>query len=210
MIFVSGRLRRLPDLLCLTSSTSTSPLPRCMPPSPPSLEFAIARWAWAELLSFLDVARPGGHCCPLLVTVQNTALRSHRLGFSEEDLWNLPYPGPEPCPKKKKKIQNQSSTKWYRWTIASPSQFWFFLPLYHSPYLNRTSPVAQMVKNLPTVQKTRVLSLGQEDPLEKGMAANFSILAWRIPWTEEPWAWWATAHGFTKSRTRLSDWSTLT
>ena len=65
--------------------------------------------------------------------------------------------------------------------------------------------MAQMVKNLPTVQKTRVLSLGQEDPLEKGMAADFSILAWRIPWTEEPWAWWATAHGFTKSRTRLSD-----
>ena len=48
------------------------------------------------------------------------------------------------------------------------------------------SLVAQMVKNLPTIQETRVLSLGREDPLEKGMATHSSILAWRIPWTEEP------------------------
>ena len=48
------------------------------------------------------------------------------------------------------------------------------------------SLVAQMVKNLPTVQETRVQSLGQEDPLEKGMATHPSILAWRIPRTEEP------------------------
>ena len=43
-----------------------------------------------------------------------------------------------------------------------------------------------MVKNLPAMQETRVQSMGQEDPLEKGMATHFSILAWRIPWTEEP------------------------
>ena len=42
-----------------------------------------------------------------------------------------------------------------------------------------------MVKNTPAVQKTLVRSLGQEDPLEKEMAAHSSILAWRIPWTEE-------------------------
>ena len=47
-------------------------------------------------------------------------------------------------------------------------------------------PVAQMVKNLPAVQETGVRSLGQEDPLEKGMATHSSILAWRIPWAEEP------------------------
>ena len=46
--------------------------------------------------------------------------------------------------------------------------------------------VAQMVKNLPAMQETQVRSLGQEDPLEKGMATHFSILAWRISWTEEP------------------------
>ena len=42
-----------------------------------------------------------------------------------------------------------------------------------------------MVKNLPAVQETWVQSLGQEDPLEKEMATHSSILAWRIPWTEE-------------------------
>ena len=47
-------------------------------------------------------------------------------------------------------------------------------------------PVAQMVKNLPAVQKTRVRSLGQENPLEKGIAIHSSNLAWRIPWTEKP------------------------
>ena len=43
-----------------------------------------------------------------------------------------------------------------------------------------------MVKNLPAVQETWVQSLGREDPLEKGLATHSSILAWRIPWTEEP------------------------
>ena len=43
-----------------------------------------------------------------------------------------------------------------------------------------------MVKNPPEVQETRVQSLGQEDPLEKGLATHSSMLAWRIPWTEEP------------------------
>ena len=48
------------------------------------------------------------------------------------------------------------------------------------------SLVAQMVRNLPAMHKTQVQSLGQEDPLEKGMATHSSTLAWRIPWTEEP------------------------
>ena len=43
-----------------------------------------------------------------------------------------------------------------------------------------------MVKNLPSMQETQVQSLGQEDPLEKGIATHPSILAWRIPWAEEP------------------------
>ena len=45
--------------------------------------------------------------------------------------------------------------------------------------------VAQRVKNPPEIQETQVQSLGQEDPLEKKMATHSSILAWRIPWTEE-------------------------
>ena len=46
--------------------------------------------------------------------------------------------------------------------------------------------VAQTVKNLPAIQETWVQCLGQEDPLEEGMATCSSILEWRIPWTEEP------------------------
>ena len=48
------------------------------------------------------------------------------------------------------------------------------------------SLVVQMIKNLPTIQETWVLSLGQEDTLEKRISTHASILAWRIPWTEEP------------------------
>ena len=48
------------------------------------------------------------------------------------------------------------------------------------------SLVVHMVKNLPAMQETRVRSLGQEDALEKEMVTHSSILAWRIPWTEEP------------------------
>ena len=46
--------------------------------------------------------------------------------------------------------------------------------------------MAQLVKNLPAIQEIRVQSLGQEDLLEKEMATHFTILAWEIPWTEEP------------------------
>ena len=49
-----------------------------------------------------------------------------------------------------------------------------------------TTVVAQTVKHLSAVRETRVPSLGWEDPLENEMAAHFSILAWKIPWTAEP------------------------
>ena len=45
--------------------------------------------------------------------------------------------------------------------------------------------MAQMIKNLPAMQETWVRSLGQEDPLENGMGPHSSVLAWRIPWTQE-------------------------
>ena len=61
--------------------------------------------------------------------------------------------------------------KWNCWII------WSFDPV---------SLVAQVVKNLPAIQETQVRSLGQEDPLEKEMATHSSILAWKIPWVEEP------------------------
>ena len=52
--------------------------------------------------------------------------------------------------------------------------------------LYRASLIAQLVNHLPAMQETWVRFLGQEDPLEKEMATHSSILAWRIPWTEEP------------------------
>ena len=51
--------------------------------------------------------------------------------------------------------------------------------------LHWASLMAQIIKNLPALQETQVRSLGWENPLEKGMATDSSILAWRIPWTEE-------------------------
>ena len=56
----------------------------------------------------------------------------------------------------------------------------------HNIHLTWTSLEAQTVKNQRAMQETRVRSLGQEDPLEKEMATHSSVLAWRIPWTEEP------------------------
>ena len=61
--------------------------------------------------------------------------------------------------------------------------------------------MAQRVKRLPAMQETWVQSLGQEDPLEKEMATHSSTLAWKIPWTEKP--------GISKSRTRLSHFTSL-
>ena len=60
-----------------------------------------------------------------------------------------------------------------------------FIHLLSTLLLSGASLVAHMVKNPPAVQEIRVRSLGQEDPLEKGMATHSTILAWRIPWTEE-------------------------
>ena len=64
--------------------------------------------------------------------------------------------------------------------------------------------VAQMVKHLSTMWETWVQSLGQEDSLEKEMATHSSTLAQKIPWSEEP-----SIHGVAKSRTRLSDFTSL-
>ena len=69
---------------------------------------------------------------------------------------------------------------------------------------DETSLVAQTVKRLPTMQETQVRSLGWEDPLEKEMAIHSSVLAWRIPWMEEPGGLQSTG---SQSQTRLSDFT---
>ena len=78
----------------------------------------------------------------------------------------------------------------------------------------RASLVAQRLKYLPAVRETWVQSLGQEDPLEKEMATHSSILAWRIPWTEEPGGLQSTVsqrvgHDFTFTFTFLFHGATL-
>ena len=65
------------------------------------------------------------------------------------------------------------TSKHWSWKLKELPSLWDF-------------PVAQMAKNLPAMQGTQVQSLGQEDPLDKRMATHSNILAWRIPWTEEP------------------------
>ena len=76
----------------------------------------------------------------------------------------------------------------------------YFFQLYGSL---GASLVAQIVKNLPTMWEAWVRSLNWEDPLEEGMAAYSSIVAWRIPMDRE--AWWATVHGAAQSWTRLNN-----
>ena len=71
--------------------------------------------------------------------------------------------------------------------------------------VERSSLVAQRLKRLPAMLETWVWSLGPEDPLEKKMATHSSILAWRIPWMEEPAG--LQVHGVAKSQTRLSDFT---
>ena len=68
-----------------------------------------------------------------------------------------------------------------------------------------TYMMAQMIKNLPAVQETWFRSLGREDPLEKGMATHSSVLAWKIPWMEEPGGLWST-----RSQAVGHDWVTFT
>ena len=70
-----------------------------------------------------------------------------------------------------------------------------FNVVYHGCW---ASLVAQTVKNPPVVWETWVRTLGWEDPLEKGMATNSNILAWRTP--KDRGAWWATVHGVAKSQ----------
>ena len=64
--------------------------------------------------------------------------------------------------------------------------------------------MAQMVKNLPAMRETWIPSLGQEGPLEKGTATHCSILAWRIPWTEDPGKL-QSMDGVAKSQTQLTN-----
>ena len=79
-----------------------------------------------------------------------------------------------------------SGNYWEPWSILSQSMIYSTVKLKKCNDISRASLVAQRLQRLPAMRETWVRSLGQEDPLEKEMATHSSILAWRIPWTEEP------------------------
>ena len=79
------------------------------------------------------------------------------------------------------------------------SHFFFFNILHFLLVIS----LAQMVKHLSTMWKTRVRSLGQEDPLEKEMAIHSSTIAWKIPWTEEPGSLQSTGYKESDTTERL-------
>ena len=98
--------------------------------------------------------------------------------FSKPRMENLWPSGPPPvCVNKVLLASSHTHLLRYHW--------WLFAR-YRGYRDCRASLVAQMVKNLPATQETWVRSLGWKDPLEMGTATHSSILAWRIPWTEEP------------------------
>ena len=89
-------------------------------------------------------------------------------------------------------IPNSYQENWYRifimlesiFSVLADTNYFYITFIFVHP--QRTSLLSQMVKHLPTVRKTRFQSLGWEDVLEKEMAIHSNILAWKIPWTEEP------------------------
>ena len=94
------------------------------------------------------------------------------------------------CPTGMQACQGLGSPAWEFWNKCGPSECPLLGPsgldIYMHTSPGRISLAALMVKNLSAMQETWVRSMGWEHPLEKGMAAHSSFLAWRIPWTEEP------------------------
>ena len=104
-------------------------------------------------------------------------------GGGEGALWGFLHKGPNPI---HYLIISPKALPPNTITLGVRFQHMNFERYINSPCVLVASVVAQMVKNLPAMQETRVQSLGWEDPLEKEMATHSSILAWEIPWTEEP------------------------
>ena len=118
------------------------------------------------------------------------------MGFSRQECWSgVPLPSPMEAwcaaihgvAKSQTQLSNWTEMNWTEWSFGA-------------------SLVAQRLKHLPPMQETRVWSLGREDPLDKEMATHSSILAWRIPWTEEPGRLQSM---WSQSQTRLSNFTSL-
>ena len=128
--------------------------------------------------------------------------------FSRQEYWsglpfptpgNLPHPGTKPISLASPALAGRFFTTGVTWEVSIGTAN-------RQTSLQRASLLTQMVKNSPAGQKTWFPSLGQEDPLENGMATHSNILAWRIPWTEEPGGL-HTVHGVTKCGTWLSNFN---
>ena len=98
---------------------------------------------------------------------------------------------------------NRSSFWWGNFHFCKTTQEICIKYFYLGTFKGGSSLVTQRSKRLPAIWETWVRSLGREDPLEKEMATHCSILAWRIPWTEEPGGLQSMV--YQKSRTRLSE-----
>ena len=161
--------------------TTLSPLPR---PEPPA--------RWCPLMCAPPDLRSGWGSCWLRVCGQNLPVQT---GASTH-VWTSPLMG-------RTRVEVGRKVGWALAGGQLPQHGRALaLNTRNSRALSGASPVAQMVKNLPTVQETWVWSLGWEDPLEEGMAAHSSILAWRIP--KDRGALRATVHGVAKSH--MTEW----
>ena len=132
--------------------------------------------------SCLENPRDGGAWWAAVSGVAQSRIRLKRLSSSSSILQLVAYLCVTTlrywCKPKHRWKKLQSESSWLKC-------FFFFLIYWYVFYLFRDSLVAQIVKKLPAMQETWVRSLGLEDPLEKGVATHSSILAWRIPCTEE-------------------------
>ena len=152
------------------------------------------------------IRRKHDHACKfvyVLVALQLHGLQLTNLlcpwGFSRQKFWSV-LPCPPPGDLANPGIEPRSPTLQEDSLPSEPPgkpNFWVYkhqrleaclssFIFVNLCYIGVASLVAQRVKHLPAMQETWVPSLGQEDPLEKEMATHSSILAWRIPWTEEP------------------------
>ena len=116
------------------------------------------------------------------------------MGFPRKEYWRgLPFPSPGDFPDLEIKPTSPALAGGFFTTEppGKPNLFPRMIVINLSSVVKGASLVAQLVKNLPAMRETRVPSLGWEDSLEKGMATHSSILAWRIPWTEEPGGLWS-------------------
>ena len=144
-------------------------------PGPRAVQLLSVRWITSVLPCFQEVDH----------TVFDTlkAFRLVRLEVVGKCLRYIWLHSCFPDIKSKVKIQGQELNSQVPYSLHKTTTDWF-CPSYLC--LSRLPWLSQIVKNLPATKETWIQSLGQEDPLEKGMATHSNVLAWRTPWTEKP------------------------